>query len=97
MSTKLKPDELKQIQVERCIESMFSDNECREAVLNSCRYLERNGCLAESSLDNIIPIALAVSIELPPPTATKTSAPNSLQIFSPFNTFVTVGFGFTSE
>ena len=62
MSTKLKPDELKQIQVERCVESMFSDNECREAVLNSCRYLEILGCLdehSESSIDNIIPIALA--------------------------------------
>ena len=62
MSTKLKPDELKQIEVERCIESMFSDNECREAVLNSCRYLERNRCLnehSESSIDNIIPIVLA--------------------------------------
>ena len=64
MSTKLKPDELKQIQVERCIESIFSDNECREAVLTSCRYLERNGCLAErseSALDRLIPIALAFS------------------------------------
>ena len=64
MSTKLKPDELKQIQVERCIENMFSDNECREAVLNSCRYLERHGCLdehSESSLDILIPIALAFS------------------------------------
>ena len=62
MSTKLKPDELKQIQVERCIESMFSDNDCREAALNSCRYLERNGCLAknsESSIDILIPIVLA--------------------------------------
>lgn len=62
MSTKLKPDELKQIQVERCIESIFSDNECREAVLNACRYLERNGCLAEhseSALDRLIPIVLA--------------------------------------
>ena len=62
MSTKLKPDELKQIHVERYIESMFSDNNCREAVLNACRYLEMNGCLdehSESSLDNIIPIVLA--------------------------------------
>ena len=49
MSRKLKPDELKQIQVERCIESIFSDNECREAVLTACRYLERNGCLAKYS------------------------------------------------
>ena len=64
MSTKLRPDELKQVRVERCIENIFSDNECREAVLNACRYLERNGCLAEHSegaLDILIPIALAFS------------------------------------
>ena len=62
MSTKLKPDELKQIKVERCIESMFSDNECREAVLTSCRYLEMNESLSkrsESSIDILIPILLA--------------------------------------
>ena len=62
MSTKLKSDELKQVQIERCIESIFSDNECRKGVLNACRYLERNGCLAEhseSALDRLIPIALA--------------------------------------
>lgn len=62
MSTKLKPDELKQVQVERYIESIFSDNECREAVLNACRYLERHGCLcenSESAMDRLIFIALA--------------------------------------
>ena len=62
MSTKLKHDELKKIQIERCTESIFSDNDCREAVLNACRYLERNGCLAEhseSAMDNLIFIALA--------------------------------------
>lgn len=62
MSRKLKPDELKQIQIERCIESMFSDNDCREAVLNACRYLERHGCLcehSESAMDILIPILLA--------------------------------------
>ena len=64
MSTKLRPDELKQVQIERCTESIFSDNECREAVLNAFRYLERNGCLAEhseSAIDNLIFIALAFS------------------------------------
>ena len=62
MSTKLKPDELKRIQVERCIESMFSYNECREAVLNSCRYLERNGTngiRSDSAVDMLSAIALA--------------------------------------
>ena len=61
---KLKPDELKQVQIERCIESILSNNECREAVLNAARYLEKNGCLAkysESALDKLIPIALAFS------------------------------------
>lgn len=59
---KLKPDELKQIEVERHVESLFTNNECRDALLNAARYLERNGCLAkysESSLDIIIPIVLA--------------------------------------
>lgn len=62
MSTKLRPDELKQVQIERCVESIFSDNECREAALNVCRYLERNGCLdkhSEGAMDRLIPIALA--------------------------------------
>ena len=62
MSTKLKPDELKQVQIERCVESIFSDNECREAVLNACRYLERNGTKgihSDSSVDMLSAIALA--------------------------------------
>ena len=62
MSTKFRPDELKQVQIERCTESIFSDNECRGAVLNACRYLEMNGCLSkrsESTIDILIPILLA--------------------------------------
>ena len=62
MRTKLRPDELKQVQIERCVESIFSDNECREAVLNVCRYLERHRCLcehSESAMDRLIPILLA--------------------------------------
>lgn len=62
MSKKLKPDELKQIQIERCVESIFSDNECRVGILNATRYLEKNGCLAENSesaLDRLVSIALA--------------------------------------
>ena len=43
-----------------------------------------------------IEIPLAVSILEPPPTATITSAPNSLQTLNPSFTFVTVGLGFTS-
>ena len=59
---KLKPDELKQVELERHVESLFTQNECRDASLNAVRYLERNGCLAkrsESALDIIIPIVLA--------------------------------------
>ena len=62
MSTKLKSDELKQVQIERCVESIFSDNECREAVLNSCRYLKRNGTkgiCSDSAIDMLSAIALA--------------------------------------
>ena len=59
---KLKPDELKQVEVERYVESLLTQNECRDAFLNAARYLERNGRLAkysESALDIIIPIVLA--------------------------------------
>lgn len=60
--SKLKPDEIKQVQIERCVESIFSDDECRVGILNACRYLEKNGCLAENSesaLDRLVSIALA--------------------------------------
>ena len=59
---KLKPEELKQVEIERNVESFFTHNECRDAVLNAARYLEKNGRLAkhsESALDIIIPIVLA--------------------------------------
>ena len=62
MKNRLTEQELKKVKVEACVQSLFSRDECREAVLNSCRYFERNGCLdehSESSLDNIIPIVLA--------------------------------------
>ena len=59
---KLKPDELKQVDVERYVQSLFTQNECRDAFLNAARYLKRNECLAKcskSALDLIIPIVLA--------------------------------------
>lgn len=59
---KLKPDELKQVEVERYVESLLTQNECRNAFLNAARYLERNKCFAKyskSALDLIIPIVLA--------------------------------------
>ena len=45
----------------------------------------------------IIEIPFAVSITDPPPTATITSAPYSLQTLTPSCTFFTVGFGLISE
>ena len=59
---KLKPDELKQVDVERYVESLFTKNECRDAFLNAARKKKKNGCLAkysESAIDIIIPIVLA--------------------------------------
>ena len=59
---KLKPDELKQVDVERYVESLLTKNECRDAFLNAARYLKKNGCLSkysESAIDIIIPIVLA--------------------------------------
>ena len=59
---KLKPDELKQVDVERCVQSLLTRDECRDAFLNAARYLKRNGCLAkhsDSALNLIIPIVLA--------------------------------------
>ena len=59
---KLKPDELKQVDIERCVESLLTQNECRDAFLNAARYLKKNGCLAKyskSAIDIIIPIVLA--------------------------------------
>ena len=44
----------------------------------------------------MIEIAFAVSILDPPPTATITSAPDSLHFANPSLTFFMVGFGFTS-
>ena len=62
MKNRLTEQELEKIEVEKYVEGLFTRDECRRAVLNAARYLERNGCLAkysESSLDIIIPIVLA--------------------------------------
>ena len=59
---KSKPEELKLVDVERCVESILTQNECRDAFLNAARYLKKNGCLAKyskSAIDIIIPIVLA--------------------------------------
>ena len=49
-----------------------------------------------SGLFTTIPIALAVSIEDPPPNAIRKSAPEALKAAIPFFTFVIVGLAFTS-
>lgn len=62
MKNRLTEQELKKVKVEAYIQSLFSRDECRGAVLNAARYLEKNGCLAErseSALDRLIPIVLA--------------------------------------
>lgn len=59
---KLKPEELEQVQIERYVEGIFSDDECRIGILNACRYLESNGCHdehSESAIDRLMFIALA--------------------------------------
>ena len=62
MRNRLTEQELEKINVEKYVEGLFTRDECRRAVLNAARYLERNVCLAkcsESALDIIMPIALA--------------------------------------
>ena len=62
MKNKLTEQELEKIEVERCVQSLLTRDECRDASLNAARYLNRNGCLAkysESALDIIISIVLA--------------------------------------
>ena len=55
INTKLTEHELEKIKVERCVESMFSRDECR-------RYLEKNGpagIFSDSAIDVIDAIAFA--------------------------------------
>ena len=50
-----------------------------------------------SGFSMIMPIALAVSIEEPPPMATMQSAPDALKASTPVLTFSTVGLALISE
>ena len=62
MKNRLTEQELEKINVERYVEGLFTRDECRMALLNAARYLEKNECLAKcskSALDIIIPIVLA--------------------------------------
>ncbi len=62
INTKLTEHELEKIEVEKCVERMFSRDECRVGVLNAARYLEKNcpmGTFSESAVDMLSAIALA--------------------------------------
>lgn len=62
INTKLTEHELEKIKVERCVEGMFSRDECRISALNAARYLEKNGpagIFSDSAIDVIDAIAYA--------------------------------------
>lgn len=62
MKQKMTAKELKKVKVERYVESLFSSDECRSAVLNAARYLEKNGpagVFSDSAIDVIDAIAFA--------------------------------------
>ena len=62
MNNRLTEQELKKVKVEECVQSLFSRDECRGAVLNAARYLEINGTkgiCSESTVDTLSAIALA--------------------------------------
>ena len=62
MKNRLTEQELKKAKVEACVQSLFSRDECRGAVLSAARYLEINGTKgirSESTVDTLSAIALA--------------------------------------
>ena len=62
MKNRLTEQELKKVKVEAYVQSLFTRDECRNAVLNSARYLEVNGTkgiCSESAVDMLSAIALA--------------------------------------
>lgn len=59
---RLTDKELEKIKVERYVESLFTRDECRSAVLNATRYLEKNGpagVFSDSALDVVDAIVYA--------------------------------------
>lgn len=61
-NNRLTDKELKKIKVEKYVESLFTRDECRSAVLNAARYLEKNGpagVFSDSAIDVIDAIAFA--------------------------------------
>ena len=62
MKNRLTEQELKKVKVEAYVQSLFSRDECRGAVLNAARYLDKNGptgTFSESAVDMLSNIALA--------------------------------------
>ena len=62
VNNRLTEQELKKIKVEQCVQSIFTRDECRSAVLNAARYLEVNGTkgiCSHSAIDVLDAIALA--------------------------------------
>lgn len=61
-SKKLTEQELKKVEVERYVQSLFSRDGCRTSVLNAARYLEKYGPIgtfSESAIDIVSLIAYA--------------------------------------
>lgn len=61
-NNKLTDKEITKIEVERCVENLFSRDECRSAVLNAARYLEKSGpagIFSDSAIDVVNDIAYA--------------------------------------
>lgn len=62
MKRKMTEEELKKVKVERCVEGMFTCDECRGSVLNATRYLVKNGAagaFSDSAIDVLSAIAFA--------------------------------------
>lgn len=62
MKNRLTEQELEKIEVERCVQSLLTRDECRDAFLNAARYLEVNGTkgiCSDSAIDMLSAIALA--------------------------------------
>lgn len=62
VTNKLTEQELKKVEVERYVQSLFSRDECRVGVLNAARYLEKHGPIgifSDSAIDMISLIAYA--------------------------------------
>lgn len=61
-NNRLTDKELEKIKVEKYVESLFTRDECRSAVLNAARYLEKNGpagIFSDSAIDVVNAIAYA--------------------------------------